>query len=125
MFYALVHGQKNITEGNPKHVEVIERKKVALDSDTNYHLYINSKRNVAGLCRSIFYLTSENGEIFQQTCLLQYHISGAETVDFDIEPHGNRKHGNRPFYPTQKSTMVAMKEQLSGSSASQVFKNHQ
>lgn len=58
------------------------------------------------------------------TCLLQYHIDqdNCEEVQFEVTPHGNRKHGKKPFYATKMSTMEAMKEELSHSAPSVAFK---
>lgn len=35
-------------------VQVLEKKKVELASDNEYHIYVHSTKNKAGLCRSIF-----------------------------------------------------------------------
>ena len=47
--------------------------------------------------------------------LLQYHLADGNPGDevvFHVQPHGNRKHGKKPFYPTHKSTLEAMKAEL-------------
>ena len=38
------------------HVEILEKKKVELTSDNDFHVHIHSKKNKAGLCRSILNL---------------------------------------------------------------------
>ncbi|PFX18218.1 Neuroglian [Stylophora pistillata] len=57
------------------------------------------------------------GNILHDTCLLQYHLADdndGEDLVFDVAPRGNRKYGKKkPFYPTQKSTLDAMKAELS------------
>ena len=78
----------------------------------------------AGLHRSIFFLEDKSGTILGDTCLLEYHIEdNCQSVEFVVKPHGNRKNGKKPFYPMQKSTMEAMKRELSNNSPSVVFKN--
>lgn len=80
--------------------------------------------NAAGLRRSIFFLRDKSGAILGDTCLLQYHIEeNCQSVEFDVKPHGNRRNGKKPFYPMQRSTMEAMKRELSNNSPSVAFKN--
>ena len=80
--------------------------------------------NTAGLRGSIFLLRDKSGTILGDTCLLQYHIEeNCQIVEFDVKPHGNRKNGKKPFYPMQRSTMEAMKCELSSNSPSVAFKN--
>ena len=56
-------------------VEVIEKRKVALDGKSHFHLQVNSKSNKAGLCRSIFLLKAgKNDDVINGQCLLQYTI---------------------------------------------------
>ena len=40
--------------------------------------------------------------ILHDTCLLQCHTTQeiSEEVQFEVAPHGNRKHGKKPFYRT-------------------------
>ena len=85
-------------------VEILEKKKVALNKENEFHVHINSKMNAFGLCRSIFFLTGESGEILHHTVLLQYHIvnENCEEVKFEVSSHGNRKHRKKAFYPTQE-----------------------
>ena len=77
-----------------------------------------------GLCRSIFFLSGRSGGILNDTCLLQYHIDekNCEKLQFEVASHGNRKHGKKPFYPTNKSTMEVMKEELSHNAPAVAFK---
>ena len=85
-------------------VEILEKKKVALNKENEFHVHINSKMNAFGLYRSIFFLTGESGEILHHTVLLQYHIvnENCEEVKFEVSSHGNRKHRKKAFYPTQE-----------------------
>ena len=105
-------------------VEILEKKKVPLKKESEVHIHINSKKSKFGLCRSIFFLSGRSGGILNDTCLLQYHIDGknCEKLQFEVESHGNRKHGKKPFYPTNKSTMEVMKEELSNSAPAVAFK---
>jgi len=86
-------------------VQILCKKEVALENDGDIHLYINSKKNDFGWCRSIFFLKGVSGAILGSTCLLQYHLSkeSTEEVEFEVAPHGNRKHGRKPFYPLGKA----------------------
>ncbi|XP_064622347.1 uncharacterized protein LOC135484643 [Lineus longissimus] len=60
---------------NQYDAEVIGKKEVPLNNDDEYHLRINSRRNSAGLCRSIFHLERKDGSIVRNMSLLQYHIA--------------------------------------------------
>ena len=110
-------------------INILERKKVDIPNDAldHYHLSIHSKMNHVGLCRSIFLLLDKHGEVANRSCLLQYHIHSPlaqNKVEFDVLPHGNRKHGNQPFYPTQQSTLGEIKSALrDGSSSAVVYNN--
>ena len=55
--------------------------------------------------------------------MLQYHIScEAEEVHFQVQSHGNRtKSTNTPFYPTAKSTLQTIRDQLKEKPPSQAF----
>ena len=106
-------------------VEILAKKKIPLSCDSQMHIHINSKMNVHGLCRSLFFLSDKGGNILHNTCLLQYHLADendGEDLVFDVAPHGNRKHGKKPFYPTQKSTLDAMKAELSEHAPSVAFR---
>ena len=85
-------------------VNVLCKKKKELDNSNQYHLHINSNRNTAGLCRSIFFITDSSNQIVNDVFLLQYHhkVPGTEDVEFHVPSHGNRKDVCRPFYPRQK-----------------------
>lgn len=111
--------------GANNHVEILEKKKVELASDNDFHVHVHSKKNKAGLCRSIFYLLDLDEKIVNSTCLLQYSLtdSACEEVNFNVPPHGNSKSGKTPFYPTQKSTMETIKRELGSCSASVALKN--
>ncbi len=98
-------------------IVILAKKKVDLKNANQYHLRINSKRNNAGLCRSIFHLEDQEKKIINSVCLLQYHIDkpDCEKVKFTILPHGNRKHGSNPYYPTQPSVLHKIKDGVSTS----------
>lgn len=107
-------------------VDILEKKKVELMSGNQFHIYVNSKKNKAGLCRSIFYVMGRDSHIVNSTCLLQYTIVKdleCDEVIFKVPSHGNSKRGKKPFYPTQKSTLEAIKKELSSNSASVAFRN--
>ena len=107
------------------HVEILEKKKVELGSDNDFHVHIHSTKNKAGLCRSIFHLLDRDEKIVNSTCLLQYSLTDRDRdeVNFDVPSHRNSKSGKKPFYPTQKSTMEAIKRELASCSASVALKN--
>ena len=99
-----------------KYVDIIEKKKKrALTRDEEIHLHISSKKNAAGLCRSIFFLRGRDGKIINSTSLLQYTIAdkNCDEVVFQVPTHGNTKRGTTPYYPIKKSAMDAMKNDLS------------
>ena len=100
------------------------RKRKCLQEGNEFHIHLNSKKNVAGLCRPIYFLTRESAEILHHTCLLQYHIAkeDCDEVEFQVAPSGNRKRGKKPFYPMQKSTLDAMKQEVLKSSPSLAFR---
>ena len=106
-------------------VEVIEKKKICLDKLINYfHIKMNSKRNDANLCRSIFLLYDDHGNVVNDVCLLQYHIAdGSDTVCFTVKPHGNRKYGSRPYQPTQKSTLNRIRDKISQNQSAGIIYN--
>ena len=61
--------------GASNHVDILEKKKVELASDNDFHVHVHSKKNKAGLCRSIFYLLDLDEKIVNSTCLLQYSLT--------------------------------------------------
>ena len=106
-------------------VQILEKRKMELKMKSNFHMHINSRRNKSGLCSLFYFLSNLGGDILHNTCLLQYHIDkeNSDEVVFDVATHGNRKEGDcKPFYPTQKSTLQAIKQELSMKPASGVFK---
>ena len=107
------------------HVEILEKRKLELASNNEFHVHVHSKKNKAGLCRSIFFLLEKGQGIVNSTCLLQYTLTDkdCEELHFDVPAHGNSKSGKKPFYATQKSTMEAIKKELATSSASVALKN--
>ena len=107
------------------HVEILEKRKLELASNNDFHVHVHSKKNKAGLCRSIFFLLDKGQGIVNSTCLLQYALTDrdCEELHFDVPAHGNSKSGKKLFYPTQKNTMEAIKKELAPSSASVTLKN--
>ena len=111
--------------GDESDVQIVAKKKIPLTCDSQMHIHINSKMNGHALCRSLFLLSDKGGSILHNTCLLQYHLADendSEDLVFDVAPHGNRKHGKKTFYPTQKSTLDAMKAELSENAPSVAFR---
>ena len=113
----------DVNENN--NVEKIEKKKVCLLHERQFHVYIHSTKNAAGLCRSIFLLKGRDGEIVNSKCLLQYNLldKTSDEVVFTVSPHGNSKKSTVPFYPTKKSTMNAIKDNLTSKSPADAFMN--
>ena len=73
-------------------MKVLYKKEVPLQQNSQFHIYINSKMNTAGLRRSIFLLRDKSGTILGDTCLLQYHIDeNCQIVEFDVKPHGKKE----------------------------------
>ena len=106
-------------------VDTLEKKKIDLVSEKSYHVYISSMRNKAGLCRSIFLLRDREGEIHNSICLLQYTIAreGCNEVVYEVPSHGNSKRKGKPFYPSKKSTLQGIKDELNSTSAAVAFRN--
>ena len=79
-------------DGNDQ-VEIVEKKKVELASDNEFHIHVHSRKNKAGLCRSIFLLFDRDGGIVNSACLLQYSLTDKDRdqVNFDVPSHGNTK----------------------------------
>lgn len=105
-------------------VQILEKKTVELASDKEYHIYVHSTKNKPGRCRSIFLLFDRDKEVVNSACLLQCTLTDEDCgeVDFDVPAHGNSKSGKKPFYPTRKSTIEAIKGELASSSASITLK---
>ena len=67
----------------------LEKKKIALTAQNMYHIYLNSMRNKAGLCRSVFFLRGQDEEVLNSMCLLQYTIAKeaqSTEVVYDVPP---------------------------------------
>ena len=92
--------------------KVITKKKQEIQGNGQYHLKFNSKKNHAGLCRSIVLLLDKNSEIVNNTCLLQYHIAtGEDNVEFEVQSHGSSSQ-SKPFFPCDQSLLKTMKERV-------------
>lgn len=117
----------NLSDDGKPNCSVIERKRVELVDDNQYHLVRSSKCNKASpdLVRSIFLLKDASGAIVNNTVLLQYYLlSGADKVELQVLPHGNRKtKSDAPFYPTARSTLDAMKKQLEQKPSAHVYRD--
>lgn len=115
----------NIDEYPPSQVQynIISRKSEELKYDGQYHLKFNSKKNHAGLCRSIILLLGQSGAVLNNVCLLQYHIStGEDTVEFEVKSHGSSKE-KKPFFPCEKSVLNTIKERVAKQPASTVYED--
>ena len=108
-----------------KEVTVIAKKKIELKSSDQSHIPIHSTKNIAGLCRSIFILGGESGLVINDQCLLQYAIldKNCEEVSFNVRAHGNSKKSSKPFYPVKRSTIEALKKDITTKSPSVVYSN--
>lgn len=101
-----------VEDDHSMHYQVISKKCEELKTKDQYHLKFNSKKNHAGLCRSLVLLLDDNGAVVNNVCLLQYHIStGEDVVDFDVKSHGASQKG-KPFFPCEKSLLNTMKERV-------------
>ena len=113
-------------DSNELNIIVVAKKALPLMKSDHYHLVINSKGNKAcpSLVRSIFLLKDSSHKIVNGVALLQYHITSEEVrVDFQVGVHGNsRKSAKAPFYPTAKSTLQALKQNVENAAPSQVYK---
>lgn len=108
-----------------KESNVIAKKKVDLKSSNQYHIYVHSTKNNSGLCRSIFIMRGESGHVMNDQCLLQYTIQdkNCDKVSFNVPAHGNSKRSSKPFYPVKKSTIEALKKEVTTKSPSVVYSN--
>ena len=100
-------------------------KKIALTTQNMYHIHSNSKRNTAGLCRSIFFQQGQGEEVLNSMCLLQYTIekeAQSTEVVHDVPHHGNSKGKTKPYYPAKKRTIQAIKDNLGSNSAAVAFR---
>eukprot|EP00112_Aurelia_sp_Birch-Aquarium-sp1_P005670 Seg1645.5 transcript_id=Seg1645.5/GoldUCD/mRNA.D3Y31 product="hypothetical protein" protein_id=Seg1645.5/GoldUCD/D3Y31 len=104
---------------------LLVRKEIHLHNDNTFHLIQNTRRNKAAsqLVRSIFLLRDQDKKFVNDVCLLQYNVSNeAGFVQLDVQRHGNSKSAlQKPFYPTKKSTMTAMKQKLKSNESSIVY----
>ena len=82
-------------------------------------------RTKARLFRSIFLLQGRDGEIQNSFCLLQYTIAreGCNEVVYEVPSYGNSKTKRKPFNPSKKSTLQAIKDELGSNSAAAAFRN--
>lgn len=102
---------------------VVCRKSLELKSERQFHLKFNSKKNSAGLCRSIVLLFDKTGGVVNNVCLLQYHIStGEDAVDFEVTSHGSSKQ-KKPFFPCKESLLNEIKSRVSKQPSRMVYEN--
>lgn len=103
--------------------KIITKKTQEIQGNDQYHLKFNSKKNHAGLCRSIVLLLDKNREIVNNTCLLQYHITtGEDTVEFEVQSHGSSSQ-SKPFFPCDKSLLKTMKERVAKEPSRTVYES--
>ena len=103
--------------------KVIAKTCQEIQQDDQYHLKFNSKKIQVGLCRSIFLLLDKNGDIVNNTCLLQYHITtGEDTVEFEVQSHGSAIQ-SKPFFPCEKSLLKTMKERVAKEPSRTVYES--
>ena len=105
---------------------VVSRRAETLRGENQYHLQINSKGNKAcpALTRSIFLLKDASSQLVHETALVQYHIeSGEDKVEFQVLSHGNSRRGStKPYYPTSKSMLQEIKQQVTKQPQAHVYK---
>lgn len=96
---------------------LLKKKKAPLPSKDPFHLVQNSKTNKAApaLARSIFLLKDFKGNIVNNVCLVQYHVSNSDgrVEDLQIQKDGNSRSTNpKPFYPLKKSTLASIRDNV-------------
>ena len=106
------------------HVRTLKKEKCDLVGKS-YHIYTHSSQNDVGLCRSIFIMRGTKGDIVNSQCLLQYtiNVEDCKEVEFSVPSHGNSKEKCKPFYPSKRSTLQAMKEELTSNSPAVALRN--
>lgn len=105
--------------------QLFSKKRENLATEGLYHLKFNSKRNLAGLCRSIVLLMDNNGAVVNNISLLQYHnSSGEDVVNFEVKSHGTAKK-DKPFFPSEKSVLHTMKEKVTKEPSRTVYEDVQ
>lgn len=63
----------------------------------------------------MFLLKDVKGNLDENVCLLQYHVSNEEgrVDDVEVQKHGNSRFTNpKSFYPVKKSMLTAMKDNI-------------
>lgn len=96
---------------------LLKKKKAPLPSKDAFHLVQNSKTNKAApaLARSIFLLNDFKGNVVNNVCLVQYHVSNSDgrVEDLQIQKHSNSRSTNpKPFYPLKKSTLASIRDNV-------------
>ena len=100
---------------------LLQKKKAPLTSRNTYHLihlsFDPNSRNKAApsLVQSMFLLKDVKGNLVENVCLLQYHVSNEEgrVNDVEVQKHGNSRFTNpKSFYPVKKSMLTAMKDSI-------------
>lgn len=61
----------------------------------------------------------------QDQCLMQYTIQdkNCDKVSFNVPAHRNSKKSSKPFYPIKKSTIEALKKEVTTKSPSVLYSN--
>lgn len=96
---------------------LLKKKKAPLPSKDAFHLVQNLKTNKAApaLARSIFLSHDFKGNVVNNVCLVQYHVSKSDgrVEDLQIQKHGNSRSTNpKPFYPLKKSTLASIRDNV-------------
>ena len=63
----------------------------------------------------MFLLKDVKGNLVENVCILQYHVSNEEgrVDDVEVQKHGNSKFTNpKSFYPVKKRMFTAMKDSI-------------
>lgn len=94
-------------------VELVSRKREIPQFNGERYLYLRRIYRTNKACKNFrqigTYLEDTQGNIVNNTVLLQYNFKGKETL-FEAKPHGNSKNKSTSFLPTNKSTIHEIKE---------------
>ena len=98
---------------DPNDVVFQIRKREEPEEHSTQYVYLrrNYRTNKASsdFRQVVSYLEDANGNIINNTALLQYNFKGKEHF-FEAKPHGNRKSSSGPFLPTNKTTKEEIRE---------------
>ena len=74
----------------------------------------------------MFLLKDVKGNLGENVCLLQYHVSNEEgrVDDVEVQKHGNSRFTNlKSFYPVKKSMLTAMKDNIKRKRSQGVYRD--